>query len=666
MLAQVASAISVPELLPRAWYCAAAAEFIKADPQAVLGSLTQHSSGEITEGQRNAWLEEIEILRTVLTSGQGHLCLEFEIPRMGHRADAVILAGGVVIVVEFKSSEDATPKAVQQVWDYALDLKNFHEASHGARILPVVVHPGGGGATSIRWADDGVACPFTVGPRGLATLLTEAAALTCELIRPAEWLAARYRPTPAIVDAARALYAGHTVADIARSEAAGDDLRHTCERILELVSQAREQHRKLICFVTGVPGAGKTLVGLNLATGQTDSEGHTVYLSGNGPLVEVLRAALQWDANNRAHPPGRDNPPGKISQEIKSFIQNVHHFRDEQLRNSRPPHEHVAVFDEAQRAWNQRALSNFMKRRKGIANFDRSEPETLLADMDRHEDWAVTVCLVGSGQEILPGEAGIGTWLEALCTPNFADWSVYLPQTISGAEFDASEALARIRMRPNVHWDDSLHLAVSVRSFRAENLSTFVQALLGLDSAVARSELKRMQGRFPIALSRNLEGAKQWVREHARGSERYGLLATSKALRLKPHAIDVRVAVNPVHWFLHGAEDTRSSFYLEDAATEFQVQGLELDWACVTWDGDLRYAGDGWTHHDFRGSTWNNVHQSWRQTYVRNAYRVLLTRARQGMAIFVPPGNSADPTRNPTYYDGTFQYLAGLGVPVLD
>ena len=172
--------------------------------------------------------------------------------------------------------------------------------------------------------------------------------------------------------------------------------------------------------------------------------------------------------------------------------------------------------------------------------------------------------------------------------------------------------------------------------------------------------------RYPIAVTRDLNLAKQWIRARARGTERFGLVASSKAQRLKPHAIDIRVDVDPVHWFLNDKDDTRSSYYLEDAATEFQVQGLELDWACVTWDADLRFTGAGWSCHDFRGTRWQNISNADNRIYLRNAYRVLLTRARQGMVVFVPPGEVTDPTRSPAFYDTTFDYLTELGIPVLD
>lgn len=389
-----------------------------------------------------------------------------------------------------------------------------------------------------------------------------------------------------------------------------------------------------------------------------------MFLSGNGPLVAVLREALTRDEVARQKAKGRKVRKGKVGESVKAFIQNVHHFRDEALRDERPPIEHVVIFDEAQRAWNLRQTANFMRRKKNQPDFAKSEPEFLISYMNRHHDWAAIICLVGGGQEIHTGEAGIDAWLDAM-TESCPDWHAYISSRLVDSEYAAGHALDPLRARPSAHFDDSLHLAVSMRSFRAEKVSEFVKALLDCEADHARDVLRSFIHRYPVALTRNLADAKQWVREKARGSERFGLVTSSNAQRLKPHAIDIRAEVNPVHWFLNGKEDTRSSYYLEDAATEFQVQGLEVDWACVSWDGDFRYTGGGWSYHDFRGSRWCNISNAENRVYLRNAYRVLLTRARQGMVIFVPPGDSSDPTRSAVHYDSTFDYLATVGIPML-
>ena len=427
----------------------------------------------------------------------------------------------------------------------------------------------------------------------------------------------------------------------------------------EIIERARGNSEKAIVFVTGVPGAGKTLVGLNVATRRrTFGEARAVYLSGNGPLVAVLQEALTRDELARV---GNTERKGAVRQQVKPFIQNVHHFRDEGVRTTNAPYDHVVIFDEAQRAWTQAKTSDFMRRRKKLANFDRSEPEFLISYLDRHETWAVVVCLVGGGQEIHTGEAGIGEWLDALHV-RFRNWRVHVSPNLTDSEYAAQPALERLGSVASVAWDERLHLATSMRSFRSEKVSAFVKAVLDSDEAGARALLREVAPRYPIAVTRDLGRARAWIRAHARGSERYGLVASSQAQRLKPHAIDVRVNVDPVQWFLNDRHDTRSSYYLEDAATEFQVQGLELDWVCVTWDADLRRHADSWRYQSFRGDAWTTIHKEDRKRYLLNAYRVLLTRARQGMIVFVPPGDPSDPTCAPLFYDDTYHYLMGLGV----
>jgi hypothetical protein len=347
------------------------------------------------------------------------------------------------------------------------------------------------------------------------------------------------------------------------------------------------------------------------------------------------------------------------------FIQNVHNFRDEcLLDNQKPPFEHVALFDEAQRAWNLQQTANFMQRKKGVSNFNKSEPEFLISCMDRYADWAVIVCLVGGGQEINTGEAGISEWIESL-NRSYLDWHIYISSRLTDSEYGAGKVLTQIKDYSRVITKDELHLSVSMRSFRSEKVSLLVKQLLDLENDEAQKTLTGVSPKFPIVITRDMHKAKMWVKAKARGSERYGIVVSSQAFRLKPHAIDVRPAIDPIHWFLDGKKDTRSSYYLEDVATEFQVQGLELDWTCVVWDADFRYSKNGWEHRSFVGDRWNSIRKLERQNYLKNAYRVLLTRARQGMVIVVPYGDEEDPTRKAEYYDPTYEYLCRIGFPVI-
>lgn len=655
-----------------AYFDASARDFLARSPTDVLGVLVQASGGDVTGGQQHAWSVEIQLLQRCLRGLEGHLYLEFDVPRLGSRIDAVVILGGALIPIEFKVGRESYESTdYNQAWDYALDLKNFHRASHGVPIFPILLATDAppGDSTWQPPHADGVRPPRRCSAEELEGCLHDGlAASGGGRIDPIEWGRAPYHPTPTIIQAARALYAQHSVHAISRSDAGARNLQVTSSRVEEIVAASRAQRRKSIVFVTGVPGAGKTLVGLNVATQTRDarSDAHAVFLSGNGPLVAVLREALVRDEVARRKAQGERFRKGDVAQKVKPFIQNVHHFRDDGLRDeTRAPHDHVVIFDEAQRAWNLEKTSNFMRRRKNRPGFAQSEPQFLIGYMDRHADWAAVVCLVGGGQEIHTGEAGIGAWLTAIAE-HYPHWNVFVSPHLEDSEHAARAAINDTARRASVTRDEDLHLSVSMRSFRAEHVSQFVQAVLDGDAETAMDVVARRLNRYPIALTRDLAAAKRWVRAQARGSEQFGLIASSQAERLKPHAIDVRVDVDPVKWFLNDPSDTRSSWYLEDAATEFQVQGLELDWTCVTWDADLRRSTSGWTHHRFRGNRWVNVKQSDAQRYLLNAYRVLLTRARQGMVIFVPQGESHDPTRSPRYYDQTFEYLRRLGLTCLD
>jgi len=648
-------------------------KFIEQSPEEAVGNLVSLCQFEINQNQKDAWIDQIRILKANLSGLSGTIFFEYSIPRMGKRIDCVLIINKIVFVLEFKIGEEkALVSHSDQVWDYALDLKNFHQESHNSVIVPVLIpsklspNPG---PNLLRDADL-VYQPLVVPPEGIRglidTILMENRAALPNLqtlTGSSLWEDSSYRPTPTIIEAAKALYAQHSVDEIARSDASAKNLHETTNRIQQIIDFSKTNAAKSICFVTGVPGAGKTLVGLNVATKsmEADSQNPAVFLSGNGPLVAVLREALVRDQIQRSKKSGKIVKKIDAQKNVKSFIQNVHHFRDDLLADPKPPYEHVAIFDEAQRAWDLKQTANFMLRKKKQPNFCQSEPEFLIRGLDRHADWAVVVCLVGGGQEINTGEGGIQNWISVV-ESSFPHWHLFLSHRLSDTEYATGDALESLRNRPQTHFDEDLHLGVSMRSFRSEKVSALVKAIIDLDVHQSTTHLREVETKYPIRLTRSLQTAKNWIKKQARGTERYGLVASSSAHRLKPDSIDIRFNIDPVHWFLNEKDDTRSSYYLEDAATEFQVQGLELDWACVAWDGDLRCIGRSWSHHFFRGNRWCKVSNPEKKKYLCNAYRVLLTRARQGMVIYVPTGSESDPTRSPQYYDSTFAYLKAIGI----
>ncbi len=651
----------------KAYYNAPVSSFLADDNERILGVLTTEHHHALEEDQRGAWLQQLSILKTALACRpDGRIFLEIYIPRMGKRADAVLITENIVFVIEFKvGASTHASSGFDQVEDYALDLKNFHEGSHGVPIVPVLVSTNAESQpmSELKFADDLVASSIGTNKADLGVLIGDiCAARAFPTFGIDEWMAKGYRPTPTIVEAAEVLYRTHSVTDISRTDAGAKNLQETSASVSAVIDRSRQRGVKAICFVTGVPGSGKTLAGLNIATRRSDEhrDEHAVFLSGNGPLVQVLREALTRDKARR------DGISKAVAErEVRSFIQNIHHFRDDYVGNEDIPVEKVVVFDEAQRAWTREKAATFMQRKRGQADFDMSEPEFLISVMDRHPDWCTVVCLVGGGQEIHTGEAGISEWISAL-EVRFPDWEVHVSPRIALAEYGSQIQVEKFLTTPRVRSDDYLHLAVSMRSFRAESLSGLVGYIIDNEPEAARAAYKNIEVTYPIYLTRDLNAARAWLRSRARGTERFGLVASSGAQRLRPEGIHIKAEIDSANWFLNDSTDVRSSYYLEDVASEFGVQGLELDWVGVCWDGDFHHGGERWICQSFKGTKWQSVRDESKRLYLKNAYRVLLTRARQGMVLFIPNGDVSDDTRPLSFYDGTFKYLRSCGIPTLD
>lgn len=649
-------------------------DFLKKSAETIIGTITLNNNFGNNNNEIFAWENQIRILKNTLLGKEGTILFEFSVPRMGKRIDCLLIIKDVVFVIEFKVGErDFHTHDIEQVWDYALDLKYFHKPSHDLLLVPILVATESKSDFSKIIStshNDKLVNPLRTNAKALENTLN--LVLNCfssnqSIIDVEQYVSGSYHPTPTIIEAAISLYKNHSVAEITRSDADAVNLNKTTKYISDAIKYAKKENKKLICFVTGVPGAGKTLVGLKVATDHLDknSGNSSVYLSGNGPLVSILQEVLTRDRVRQEKKLGNKITKKEALQSVKSFIQIIHHYRDEYLKDSSAPYDHVAIFDEAQRAWTKEQTVNFMIRKKGMQNFNYSEPEFLISCLNRHKDWAVIVCLVGGGQEINTGEAGISEWLNAIQT-SFPTWETHISPHLYESEYNAIASIDQLKVKSEVIFDSCLHLAVSQRSFRAESLSNFVKQILDIDPQGALKTYTEFKDRYPIVLTRSLDVAKRWLKEKARGSERYGIVVSSQAYRLKPLAIDVRASTNPVSWFLNGKDDVRSSYFMEDIATEFQVQGLELDWACVTWDGDLRYSNKGWQTFSFVGNKWQKINKEERKKYLINAYRVLLTRARYGMIVVVPEGNSEDHTRKNEVYDSTFEYLKKIGLEILE
>lgn len=654
--------------MQRSYYSNTISKFIKEDTNKILGELARHHNHALEDLQKNAWIKQIELLKQVFyTYGSGHIFFEFVIPRMGKRVDNIIIINDSIFVIEFKvGSITYDNNAIEQVIDYSQDLKNFHEGSHTQKLFPILISTDANIIENIiEPLQDKLYKPLFSNKNSFLNVVEECLNMSKEHdICPLTWQSSIYKPTPTIIEAAQALYKGHNVQEISRSDAGAINLSVTTDKINQIINSSKETNKKSICFITGVPGAGKTLAGLNIANERMniDENEHAVFLSGNGPLVDVLREALTRDEVNNAKKKGQKLTKKEAAIKTHAFIQNIHHFRDDSLVTTKAPIEKVVVFDEAQRAWNQEQTSSFMKRKKGQNDFESSEPRFLIDVMNRHQDWCTIICLIGGGQEINTGEAGLEEWISSL-KDYFQDWNIYLSNLIVEDKNYLKDDILKYWLNKNANIDKNLHLSVSVRSFRSERLSDFIHSILDIDTTKATSLYNNfLKNDYPILVTRDFEKAKKWLKSKAIGSERNGVVASSGAYRLRPFGINVKNQIDAPVWFLNNKDDIRSSYFNEEVATEFDIQGLELDWTCVCWDGDFYFHNNQWMFRKFKGTKWQNINKDIIKNYLLNAYRVLLTRARQGMIIFIPNGSVDDKTRLPEFYDETFNYIKEIGI----
>ncbi|MBP1225286.1 DUF2075 domain-containing protein [Flavobacterium sp. 1355] len=654
----------------RAYYSNFICDFCIEDRDSIYGKISGgYDLNKLTIQQSNAWQSQIKILKQTILNFNGKVYFEFTIPRMGKRVDNILIIDNCIFVLEFKIGSNTYDKyAKDQVFDYGLDLNNFHEGSHNKIIIPILIADNGSNCINgYKKTLDNLYETIVANENNLTEVIVETLEKfkSSEIINVENWENSIYKPTPTIIEAATALYKKHKVSEISRSDSGAENLSVTSECISEIIDYSKNKKRKSICFITGVPGAGKTLAGLNIANLRSnyEEEEHAVFLSGNGPLVDVLREALARDKVKSAREENSIITKSSATSQVKSFIQNIHHFRDASIKDEKAPIEKVTIFDEAQRAWTKEQASSFMKRNKGVSDFNKSEPEFLIEVMDRHDDWCTIVCLIGGGQEINTGEAGLEEWIRPFSN-KFQGWDIYYSSKIVEDEnYIKDKEVLLILSNKKAIKKDELHLSVSLRSFRSAQLSSFIQEIINnnIENAKEIYELF-IKEYYPIKITRDLEKARNWLKNSAKGSERIGVVASSGGIRLRPFGLNVKAKIDAPIWFLNDKDDIRSSYFLEEVATEFDIQGLELDWTCVAWDGDLFYYDKKWNYRKFKGTKWQNINSSEITNYLINSYRVLLTRARQGMIIYIPFGNNEDVTRPEFMYDGTFEFFKSLGI----
>lgn len=660
--------------------------FLKLDSAAFVGhlSLAHSQSGHqfLRKMQTTVWNEEYDLLKNLCEdlavqlpeSADWHLVIEYTIPRRQKRPDAIILAGSVIFVLEFKFHATSFDRAGQwQVLDYCLDLRDFHLMSSGRSIIPILVATGAGSGSrdstysnseSLSIATVQLETASSLCPR-IVQLYEDVKGSSLDLIDPDAWCNSEYRPVLSIIEAAEALFADHSVREIAH--AASDNLTSTTDCLVRTIQDSQANKIRTICFVTGVPGAGKTLTGLSAVHDPSirkDGRPAGIFLSGNGPLVKIVREALSRNTALR-----ESRPKEAINREVSTFIQNVHSFLKEYgIENKAlPSFEQVVVFDEAQRAWD----ANQLKKKQGV---DQSEAELFLEIMERTPEWCVIVALIGGGQEIHDGEGGLIEWASAL-KKREVPWRVMVsPGVYDDRNFSlASNRLTKRDLQsPSLEIIDEplLHLSVSVRNIRSELVSEWVNHIIENETEEAR-RIASDNTDCSIVITRDLDLAREWLRERTYGERRFGLLSSSGSLRHRAHGLEVSSSFRSgypfVEWFLSPDTDVRSSCQLEVAATEFECQGLELDFVCVAWGDDLCIdpITKQWEYRQFRGSGWKTLRKESAKRYLLNKYRVLLTRAREGMIVWVPLGSETDVTRSPKLLDSTYDYLVKCGAEPL-
>lgn len=677
----------------RAYYSKSIVDFRSDAKEVIFSKLCGDRQFPTNSMTKKSWDEEIDILKGQLPADiEGRILLEYNIPRMGHRVDAVLLTGGIVILIEFKIVKDAISpsEAKRQVLDYGLDLADFHSATHDRKIVTIAAIKGY--ATDPRIALDivsavkfpdgsNVADPIAIGTDDLCATLS---AIHEAFDEPAfdydGWGDADYKPSPSIIEYERELYKNHNVEDITRRGAGDTDLLATTKAVQDIVDDCRKTNRKSLVFVAGVPGAGKTLIGLNLSNA-LGAEG--IFLSGNGPLVTVLKTALvrdrisQEEEELRQEDERRNKSRGSRARRgVKALVQDAYEFRNDVIISGENPPglkrspEHVIIFDEAQRAWDRDAVESYMEDKKGVLGVKMSEPELIMKSLDQHEDWCVMVCLVGGGQDIHTGETGLVEWIETVKN-KFRSWSIYTSDKLNSRQYIKDKKWEELVDGVGIKYVKALYLSASMRSFKNENVSKLINTVLeGSATEVSAVYDDHLRAEYPIVVSRDLDEARKWVRARSRGSQRCGLLVHSLAGRMEAFGVYYdKNRIQVADWFINGPEDVRSSYRMEVPASEFETQGLEVEYAVVCWDADLRRGNGGWVPYTFgisqRGEApdWTRMDYNGREdeksrvVHLINSYRVLLTRARQGMVIYVPKGIADDPTVNPDWYNSIYNYL---------
>jgi len=658
--------------LKRSYYSEVRQKFIDEEDESILGKLLQNDPYSTLSTQKNAWKSQIQILKEQLKNIPfDRILFEYTIPRMGRRIDNVIFFKGVVYLLEFKVGENSYKNSdLKQVEGYALDLKYFQAGSRNCKLVPILICTDAPERKIIFEIRDDVCKPLGANSNNLHDIILNIS----EKFNESEldsilWENSAYNPTPTIIEACQALYADHSVEEITRNDREGEAFVRASKIIEKIITESKNQSKKSLIFLTGIPGSGKTLIGLDIASKfhNIENNEHSVYVCGTSSLIHVIQEALVRDKYIRLKGTDEEKTKEEIRREVEVLFQIILHYRKSVITEDSTAYEKIVVFDESQRMWDQHEADKNI-RQLGLPPKNKSEPDLLIEHIDKSHDWGVILCLLGGGQEINKGEDGLLEWLKSIKN-NFPHWNVYAAPEIKTKEYLGNNDPEKILDIPNKTFLNELHLNISTRSFKAENFSKLINHILAREIPQAKEIVKEFNEkneneRYHLLLTRNLQTAKNWVREMTRGNERYGLFTTALSHRLWPEGIVKRGQreFDELGWWLDDEKYIDSSFSLEIPCTEFFSQGLELDWSIFGWDACLRPHGDDWEYLRFRRYRWEKINDEKKQRYLKNAFRVLLTRARQGMVIFVPKGDKSDHTRLPELYDGVYNYLKEIGI----
>lgn len=667
----------------RTYYDSSIEDFVACKhPEDIVEFLTEsdeHSDSYQLHLQKNAWANQVRILKKYLKDKKGYIIIEYVLSRLNMRIDVVLLMDNVIYSLEFKNNEVSFLDGdIDQASAYGYALKNFYEFNRDKYVVPILIATKAPDSECSKSADLGIDKLFSLiktNENKMDQYIDQirskyGSEVICNEEEFNKFINSPFKPNPTIIQSARSIYMNNQVDEFFKFDAGEENLKITELTVEEIVKEAQTEKKKIICFVSGVPGAGKTLVGLDLAGKSRNGENNdlpaSVFFSGNGPLINVLTEALGRDAL-RQHPE-KYSSKYKAVNDVKVFIQDLHALKQEIISSKHQVvEENVLIFDEAQRVWDKEQLKTWLVKKGADESFYGLSEADLLLNTFKEKEWGVIVALVGLGQDIHNGENGLSVWFDSLLNTH-NDWNIRLSKEIfNQTADDLYDYVESIMNCQRVVDCPGLYLKTCIRTPRARNLSEFSEALLNNEPEKAKNALEKFAN-YPICITRDLKNAEQFILNNKQRKERYGKLCSSnsKILGKNSHSFDNIDNWHFANWMLdESGRDSSNSLVF--AASEFNIQGLEIDWSLLGWDMDMYYANGEW--HEQKMLTPKRFIESTeiQKKHILNSYRVLLTRARKGMIIYIPKaGEYEDKYGVSQFFDTTYEYLKSCGIIDID